>query len=299
MLTIIKEISEGIWAMDHAYARNYRPFIMSMLKGDFNRNNFDLAAERQKHIPTFASLDVLGESEFDYGDYKEWLAAPADFDVKGPAVVMFNITGPITKYDQPSGGLGMATYAKWLDRAYSNKHVKAIVLKIDSGGGDGHGSDLMAETIRRSPVPVIGFAEDVAASAAYQILAACNIVIANNNTALIGSIGTYVTLINDEKALEKEGYEVIEIYADESSEKNKEYYDALEGKIGGMKARVNRWNDEFINGIIESRGTKLKNDSWRKGKLFFAEEAIKIGLIDEIRPFNEVMKDLFTQLNIQ
>ena len=299
MLSVIKEISEGIWAIDRTYADRYMIFINSLLKGTFNQNNIEFSAEREKHFPMMSTLDLIDEAGFRRGDNLEYAYTKADFNTTTPFIAFFNLNGPITKYDQFSGGYGMSSYAKWLDRAYANTNLKAVVFKIDSGGGNGFASDLMSETIKRSPVPTIAYIEDVGASAAYQIAASCSIVIANKDTALIGSIGTYVTVADYSKSFEKEGIAITEVYADESTEKNKEYYDAIAGDLAGMKARVNRWNDSFLAEIKQNRKGKLTDDSWRTGKLFFAEKALEVGLIDEIKPFNQVLKELVSQLNIK
>jgi len=176
-----------------------------------------------------------------------------------------------------------------LKECYAKDSIKGVVLVIDSGGGEGNAARLMTETIAASNKPIIAFCDDFACSAAYDIAAATDFVVANAATARIGSIGTYLTIVDFSKQLEKEGVNLIEIYADQSKDKNRDYYEALSGNYAPLKAVINRYNDAFLSRIESNRKDSLTSSDWNTGKLYFADEALSIGLIDAIDTLDNVV----------
>ncbi|MCL2597375.1 MAG: S49 family peptidase [Paludibacter sp.] len=154
--------------------------------------------------------------------------------------------------------------------------------------------NLLADTIGERTKPVIAFIDDFAASAAYGIASACDHIVANNNMAWVGSIGCYTTFVDYSKYWEKEGIRVEDIYADQSTEKNSEYREALKGNFEPMRKITSHFAEDFISRVENSRGEKLtaKRDVWATGKMFFAPQALKIGLIDEINSFENLIKNL-------
>ena len=122
-----------------------------------------------------------------------------------------------------------------LERCYANKNIKGVVLKIDSGGGSGDAMRLMADTISDRNKPVVAFIDDNACSAAYGIASGCDIVVANSNTAYVGSIGTYISIADYTEYLKKEGISIIEVYATASKDKNIEVREALKGNVAPVR----------------------------------------------------------------
>ncbi|HET8540052.1 MAG TPA: signal peptide peptidase SppA [Anaeromyxobacter sp.] len=95
----------------------------------------------------------------------------------------------------PFGGGGLAgaeTIAKQLRRAAADRDVKAIVLRVDSPGGDGLASDLVwREVVRaRARKPVVASMGDVAASGGYLVAVGADAIVAEPST-LTGSVGVF------------------------------------------------------------------------------------------------------------
>jgi protease IV len=157
---------------------------------------------------------------------------------------------------------------------------------IDSPGGMVDGTATFADVIKASTKPVIAFIDDgMAASAAYWIASYANEIIASQPTDQIGSIGAYSTLADFTGAYEKDGIKIKTVYAPQSTEKNEEHRQAFEhNNIKPAEASIGRIAQEFIDKIKENRSGKINinvSDPF-KGKIFFADEALKIGLIDSI-----------------
>lgn len=106
----------------------------------------------------FASLKNGAYQISEYGGWSPPEDAPKN------SVAIMNINGAITKYDQECGPSGMLTKANLLNRCYNENNIKAIVLNIDSGGGEGMGCRIMQEAINSRNKPVVAFCNDFVAS---------------------------------------------------------------------------------------------------------------------------------------
>ena len=284
---IISEFFDGIWMINPAKANAYIPLISKIIKGELQAGEDYSEARRLSHLVSFASLN-----DGAYEISEQGFAVPPE-EAPANSIAIINITDIITKYDQACGPAGMVTKVDILERCYQNQNIKAIILKIESPGGEVMAAMLMQNKIREKNKPVVAFIDDVGASAGYYIASPCDSVIANSNLAQVGSIGTYVTITDFTEQLKMEGIKLIEVYADASVDKNKDYHDALKGDLSGIKEKVNKFNDQFLADIKTNRAGLLgKDKEWNTGKIFFADEALSIGLIDSIGSFDQLIIDL-------
>lgn len=189
--------------------------------------------------------------------------------------------------------IGMDVYASALQSLYNNQDCKAIILIIESGGGQASAMRFLAEVISLKNKPVIALCDDCACSAAYGIASCCDLVFASSPLCEVGSIGTLVYLFDMDPYYKSMGVNIQEIYATLSVDKNLEVREALEGKHEKLRAKIDVWNNYFINLVAENRGDKLKEQEiWGTGKTFFAPEAIEVGLIDGIYSLDEIINSL-------
>lgn len=189
--------------------------------------------------------------------------------------------------------IGMDYYATALKELYNNKDCKAIILIIESGGGQAAAMRFLAEVISLKNKPVIALCDDCACSAAYGIASCCDLVFASSPLCEVGSIGTLVYLFDMDPYYKSLGINIQEIYATLSVDKNLDVREALEGKHEKLRAKIDVWNNYFLNLVAENRGGKLKEkEIWGTGKTFFAPEAIEVGLIDGIASLDEIINSL-------
>jgi signal peptide peptidase SppA len=294
---IFSEIVNGIWAIEKSYADSYIPLITSLLNGGAvieNKSNEEFTAENEqkKNLRYFAQFGgVYRISE--YGEAAPPEQAPLN------SIAIIDIIDVISKYDTVCGPSGTQTKSNILKRAEANPNIKGILLNFDSPGGEGYAALALSETIKSMGKPIISFIDDLAASAAYWLASATNYIVANSPVAKIGSIGTYVTLADYEDFWKNQGIRLISVYADKSTDKNKAYKAALEGDFSLIKKDLNRFNDIFINSIATSRDGKLSDQKeWSTGKLFDADEAMNLGLIDDISTLDETITSFANNLNL-
>lgn len=261
--------------IEESFAANYLPYITDFLN---NPTRFN----RDRKPEDFLSV---------YNGYDSRQQIKNIKDAPEGSVAVLNITGAITKHDQDCGPDGMQSKASVLRACYSTDNIKGVILKIDSGGGEGMAMRLMSEALREKNKPVVAFIDDQACSAAYGIASGTDYIVANNDLAQVGSIGTYLTIADYEKYYEKQGIKLTEIYASLSTDKNKDYYEALKGNMEPLRKVADKFNEGFLSMIEKNREGKLTTDrkTWGTGKVWFAQDALEIGLIDEINTFSNTL----------
>lgn len=274
MLSLHKIIN-GVWMIEESSAAAYLPYVT-----DFIQHPVAPRAARQPE--KFLSLYNGRDSRSMVDNLND---APED------SVAVINISGAITKHDQECGPDGMVSKASILSSCFASENIKGVILKIDSGGGEGSGMRAMCEALSLKNKPVIAFIDDMACSAAYGIASGCDYIVAGSALSQVGSIGTYLTIADYEKYYEKQGIKLTEIYATLSSDKNKPYHEALKGNLEPLRSLADRFNEDFLSMIEKNRADKLSDSRkvWGTGKVWFAEDALKIGLIDEINTFSNTL----------
>ena len=130
-------------------------------------------------------------------------------------VAVINIQGPImsgdgedTLFDQTTGVTSGSVMRQIRDAAKDDT-VKALVLRIDSGGGSATAAEEISRELLRfkeeTKKPIVSTMGDMGASAAYWIAACASDKIYANSTTLTGSIGVYMPYMNTEELFKKIG----------------------------------------------------------------------------------------------
>lgn len=269
----------GIWAMQPEAARAYLPQVMNLLNGTGRTLSMDqLRDMRAAHEPY--AMQASGPGGSTGG------SAPGDV-VK---VKVIPVNGPVLKY----GGectYGMVDYAKELAKADDDRNIIGTVIDIDTPGGEAGGMTMLYDAIRRAKKPVVGIVQSgMAASAGMGIAAACDKVYASRETDKFGSIGMYCTLPDMRKFWEAQGLTLHEVYADQSTEKNREFLEALQADPNDpadphyarlKNEHINPFVDSFIRMMVTARpAMAATKEQWAKGQMLSAKDAVKAGLID-------------------
>ena len=125
-------------------------------------------------------------------------------------VATINCIGPVIRYGgwlaAMSGVCSTGDLALQLQQTLDTPEVRAIILNVDSPGGEGNGIAELADTIRAATAqkPIVAYVDGLGCSAAYWLASACEEIVCAP-TSIVGSIGTIIALIDDTKALEMEG----------------------------------------------------------------------------------------------
>jgi protease-4 len=186
-------------------------------------------------------------------------------------------------------GMASSRFDRYMTQAEKNQDVKAIVIEIDSPGGTVTGSDeIYARTRRfkaqRPSVPVIVSMGSLATSGGYYAACAGDYVFAQRTT-LTGNIGVLMPRFNVAKLMEKYGVEENTVVSTGATYKNagSMFQKETEEQRVYIQGIADHAFGQFKKVVVEGRGTKLTQpiDAIANGKVYVAEEALKLGLIDD------------------
>lgn len=282
----ISAILRGRWLLNKQWAESQLPLVLSLLDGTAAVQR---DGESEYEIPFAIHPDNMQRSEM-------YIRTPwglkANPNVPEGSVAVIPVSGPILKYNGGCGEPGSIQRIGWLMDAENRQNISSAVLLIDSPGGQVDGTQSFANAIKSFSKPIVGFVDDgMAASAAMWIGSATDELYCSLESDQVGSIGVYTTVVDFKGFFEQKGYKLHEIYAPQSTEKNKDYREALTGNYDLVLEDLKVIASNFIKAVNVNRGEKASanQEKWDSGKMFYAKEAKSVGLIDGIKSFEQVI----------
>ena len=180
--------------------------------------------------------------------------------------------------------MGQTTMNRALIAAREDKTVKAVVLRINSPGGSALTSDLIWREVKKTAAekPVVVSISDIAASGGYYIATPATYIIADR-MAITGSIGVFGTLPNASALAKEWGINSYSVGTHERSVTYSLLLPLSESFRAELQDGVERTYDLFIERVAEGRSmTADQVDAIAQGRVWGAQDALEIGLIDEI-----------------
>lgn len=213
---------------------------------------------------------------------------PPSFDTDA-GIGVLTIRGPLTYRSTGWEALcGGYSYEMMCEEASEmiEAGIKTIVIDADSGGGEAYGCFEMTNELRKmcddNGVKLYGYVDGSACSAMYGIICACDEVVANP-FAEVGSVGVLIALYNDSEHLKQEGYE--RIFITDGTEKVP--FDAAgafrDGFIKDLEARCAELGDAFRAHVSSYTNLSAADLKTTNAKVYSAQEALSIGLINKIQ----------------
>ena len=189
--------------------------------------------------------------------------------------------------------IGEGSMRRSLQEARKDENTKAIVLRIDSPGGNALTSDLIWREIEltKKVKPVVVSMGNLAASGGYYIACNANTIFAEANT-ITGSIGVFGTLPNFSQLTNKIGIHVEQVNTHENAAAYS-VFKPLEQKYRTFTQKaVERIYNTFVNRVAAGRGkTFAQVDAIAQGRVWSGNEALKIGLVDKIGGMDAALKE--------
>lgn len=213
--------------------------------------------------------------------------------IEGGSIAIIDIQGTMTKAGSSLGGGGTVEARQAVRQAEKDPTVGSIIIRFDSPGGTVSGTADLAAEVAKTTKPTIAFVEDLCCSAAMWVASQCDEIYANNATAMIGSIGTFMGLYDVSKALENEGVKAVVIKAGEFKGGGFPGLEISDAQIAEWQKQIDAIQAEFTAGI--AKGRKLSIDQAQKlatGLTHVASDARDLKLIDGIKAFDEVVAGL-------
>ena len=216
-------------------------------------------------------------------------------------VAVINIEGTIVcgadskeNLFQQANGVTSGTIMKQIREAAADDSVKALVLRIDSGGGSATAAEEVGRELLRfkeqTQKPIVATMGNTGASAAYWIAACASDKIYANATTLTGSIGVYMPYMNTEELFKKIGITSDKIksgpYKDIMS--NDRPMTTEEKQI--LQNIVDEIYDQFVYTV--SAGRRMETSKVREiadGRIYTGRQAKNIGLVDELGDYYDAL----------
>lgn len=231
---------------------------------------------------------VTEKSYWRFPEYKEeWP------DVRIPRVAVIYAEGLIVQGESSSswfgdGYMGSKTIAEAIRTARESNAIDAIILRVDSPGGDAIASDVIFREVHRTVTdkenrkPIIVSMGNVAGSGGYYISCGADTIIAEEGT-ITGSIGVLGGKINLAGLYNKIYYNTNTFKRGEHADGWSESRPFTEEEMDMLQEAVDQFYEDFVIRVAESRGlTREEVDSVGQGRVWMGRQALERQLVDLI-----------------
>ena len=285
----IDAMPEGIEAAGGDIARH--ALEMKLVDGLKTREELDqlltergLADEDDEH--GFRSVSLGG-----YLAHLDGRRLPID---KRPQVAVVVAEGEITGGEQPAGSIGGVSTAALLRQVRDDEHVQAVVLRVDSPGGEVFASEQIrreVEQLKAAGKPVVVSMGDLAASGGYWISMNADRIYADPST-ITGSIGIFGMFPNFTRTLDKIGVHTDGV----STTRIAGAFDVtrpLDPQVGRVvQAVIDKGYADFTGKVADARGKSVEQvDEVARGRVWSGAQAKERGLVDEMGNLGQAITD--------
>lgn len=243
------------------------------------------SALAEKRPPTTVALDAAAR------------LVPARRSVGSVAVIPLSgfLTQKPTLFSMLFGGTSVREFAREVVAALADPSVGAVVMDVDSPGGETFGVTEAATLIReaRGSKPLLAVANPIAASAAYWIASQADEV-AVTPSGLAGSIGVFSTYVDESKALEQAGLAVTFIKYGARKAEASGVEPLSEDALASIQARVDEAGRQFEADVAKGRRVSAArvHSDFGEGAVLTAEQSVKAGLADRVATLDEIVAKL-------
>jgi protease IV len=207
-------------------------------------------------------------------------------------VAVIVAVGTILDGTQPPGSIGGDSLAELIRQAEDDDSVKALVLRVDSGGGSAFASDVILDEIQafqRSKRPVVVSMGSVAASGGYWISMAANEIWASPST-LTGSIGVGATIPTFQRLLERFGVHVDGVGTTPITSTVDPLQSLNDTAKGVIAESVKHTYRDFVSKVAEHRMKSYDEvEASARGRVWVGSEALNRGLVDKLGSLDDAI----------
>ena len=196
-----------------------------------------------------------------------------------------------------SGLTSYAGIAQSLEMALADPSVAAIVLDIDSPGGESSGVFDLADRIRAATAikPVWAVANDMAFSAAYALASAASRLLVSR-TGGVGSIGVIAMHVDQSVKDQQDGIAYTAVFAGERKNDLNPHAPISNEAQGFLQGEVNRIYDLFATTVAKHRGMGVNSIKATQAALYFGADAVASGLADDVGTIDDALLQIHSML---
>ena len=226
-------------------------------------------------------------------EYFKLIQSEKEVNTSDNKIAVIVARGTIVDGTQPPGTIGGDSTSNLIKEAHENKNTKAIVLRVDSGGGGVFASELIRQELlaaKEKGITIIASMGNVAASGGYWISANADEIWASHNT-VTGSIGIFGIIPTFDRALNEIGI---------NSDGVKTSTLDLSGNIAQpldpalsrlMQQEIDYGYERFLNLVSKARNMSTEEvDKIAQGRVWAGSTALELGLIDNLGNLEEAIE---------
>ena len=209
----------------------------------------------------------------------------------GDAVAVLHLDGTISSGPEEyltAQGITPGRVAGLLEQA-TDPAVKAVVVRVNSGGGSVVASDEIYHALLAFEKPVVVWMGEVAASGGYYIACGGDHVFAHPDT-LTGSIGVISQFLNVEELLDEIGVDVVVITSGPRKDIGSPYREMTEEEQALWREITDEIYEGFVEVVAESRELPLEQvRELADGRIYTGRQALELGLVDDVGTLDDAI----------
>lgn len=281
-ITRLNEVANGLLARTPEMAKNEKLIDK-------------IAYEDTYHDDIKKALKVDNDEEYNkisILDYAKKVATTSESDSSSDKIAVIYAQGEIQSGEGDLTIIGEGSMRRSLQDARKDEDVKAIVLRINSPGGNALTSDLIWREIEltKKVKPIVVSMGNYAASGGYYIACNANRIFAEKNT-ITGSIGVFGILPNLTEIATKNGLHTEQIRTHENASDYSPFVPLDEKFRNFSQESVEQIYKTFVMHVAKGRKmTFEKVDAIAQGRVWTGSEAQQLGLVDEIGGMDKALK---------
>lgn len=242
-------------------------------------------------------LDVVNPVQFASVAHSDEI----EMDVSVPgSIALIQVHGALVQRGGWMEGCGIRSYdaiREDLEEALANVNVSAILLDIDSGGGECAGLFDLCDWImaQGEKKPIYAFAHDYAFSAAYAIACtARKLYVAQ--TGEVGSVGVVCAHVDQSGANSKAGIVITPIYAGDKKVDGWSHAPLSDSAKADYQHSIDATYQKFVSLVAKGRGISEQSVRDTEAGCFIPSDAMRLGLVDAVSSFDGVIEEIFAEI---
>ncbi|XCN73502.1 MAG: signal peptide peptidase SppA [Candidatus Electrothrix aestuarii] len=285
-------------------AADHLPENLQKAEGDTARMAMDLhlvdgiktQAEFREYMISLVGKNKkkIGFKRVGFSDYIE--TRPPAYQapmMKEENVALIIAQGDIVYGAGEYGQIGSTGLTKLLRKAQRSKNVKAVVLRIDSGGGSAFASELIRQEIlqlKKAGKPIVVSMGSMAASGGYWIAADADKIYASPNT-ITGSIGIFGAFPTIEKSLAEIGVFNDGVGTTKMAGQRSMTRSLSESYSATIQMNVERGYRQFLQIVAQGRGMEISEvEKIAEGRVWDGTTALRLGLVDALGSLDDAVR---------
>lgn len=212
--------------------------------------------------------------------------------VEGDRIAVVTAEGEILPGEQPPGTIGGDSLAHLIRGAVEADGVKAIVLRVNSGGGSMFASEIIRQQVlhaRDMGIPVVVSMGSVAASGGYYIAAEADEIWVTPST-ITGSIGVFAAFPTFEELLDRVGISTDGVGTTKLAGSLRADRPLNPDVVAALNSGIEFAYESFLQIVAQGRGmTVAEVDPLAGGRVWSASDALEAGLVDRVGSLSDAI----------